>query len=156
MNQTLAIRARELALETPPRASLALAFGVACVRRVRHLIVDQRALTALDTAAAVVAGEAGDDALQAAADAAARVAQSHPGSGVIDGSGSAAVSATTGLARALNGKPVDAAGYCAYAAVYAYSSSSVTDPRAYADEHAWQLDTLNALAANDVLAVGQS
>ena len=147
MNHELLKCAQALSLEAQEQANLALEFGVACVQRVRHLIVDPQALEALDDAARFIAGRADERAMRNAAQRAAEVAQSHPGSGVIDGAGSAAVSATTGLARALNGKPLDAAGYCAYAAVYAYSSSSVTDPRAYLDEHAWQAQTLQALAA---------
>ena len=147
MNQELLKRAQALSLEAQEQTNLALEFGVACVQRVRHLIVDSQALDALDDAARFVAGTTDEHAMYRAAQSAAEVAQSHPGSGVIDGAGSAAVSATTALARALNGKPLDAAGYCAYAAVYAYSSSSVTDPRAYEDEHAWQVQTLVALAA---------
>ncbi len=148
MNQALRQLADALELEAPGQAHLALAFAVACVQRVRHLIVDERALEALDTAAGYVAGDVDASEMQAASQAAMRIAQSHPGPGLTDGSGSAAVSATTGLARALNGKPVDAAGYCAYAAVYAYSSASVTDPRAYDREYAWQVELLRTLAAD--------
>ena len=134
MNEILVARA--LAVDAPAQAGLALAFGVACVQRVRHLIVGQRALDALARPVEYVAEEADDEVLHKAAQVVADVAQSHPVSDLIDGAGSAMASATTGPTRALDGQPVDAAGYCAYAAFYAYLSSSVTDPHAYADEHA--------------------
>ena len=145
MNEELLRLARSLGLDRAEQP-LGRAFGVACAARVRHLLVDERAVAALDTAVHYVAGEATEADFRAAAASAREVAQSHPGSGMIDGSGNAAVSATTGLDRALNGSALDAAGYCAYAAVYAYSSSSVTDPRAYEQEHRWQVETLRRLS----------
>ena len=48
------------------------------------------------------------------------------------------------LARALQGRLLDAADYAAYAAVYAYAVSAVNDPEAFAPEHAWQCDALRA------------
>ncbi|MEM7408241.1 MAG: hypothetical protein AAF458_23330 [Pseudomonadota bacterium] len=142
MNSALTALARTAHLDHDHNFDLRIAFGVACMQRVRHLIVSDEALEALDVAAAYVLGEVDLDALQRAARATREIAASHPGSGMIDGSGTAAVSATTGLARALEGRALDAAGYAAYAAVYAYSGSAVTDPRAYAEEFGWQYQTL--------------
>lgn len=148
MHAELDALAREVGLDS--RRHLQIAFGLACVQRVRHLIVDEMAIGALDAGLASLSDERVDEPLLAdAARTAAAVARSHPGSGVIDGAGSAAVSATTGLAHALAGNTLEAAGYCAYAAVYASSASTVTDIAAYADEHRWQRRLLARLARAD-------
>jgi hypothetical protein len=146
MNAALAALAESLRLADPEREPLRLAFGAACAARVRHLILDPEALAALDVLDAWLAGRAERATLTAARDALAGIANCHRGSGLIDGSGNAAVSSTYAAAAAIAGRALDAAGYAAYAAVYAYGSYAVGDPSAYAGEHAWQVATLEDLA----------
>ena len=137
--------AREIGLEDAAKRDLRLAFGVACVERVEHLLIDQAVIDALAIGKQFVAGKASSQALAAAAEAAARAAQSHAGTNSFDGSGSAAVSTSHAVAAALAGRAIDAADYAAYAGVYAYSSYAVTDPSAYASISEWQLTTLRSL-----------
>lgn len=73
------------------------------------------------------------------------MARSHPGSGSIDGANNAAVSTSHGVAAALAGEALEAAGYAAYASVYSYASYAVTDISAYSSEHEWQIRKLNSL-----------
>jgi hypothetical protein len=56
------------------------------------------------------------------------------------------VSATHAVADALAGRALDAASYAAYAAVYAYSGSAVTDPSAFDQEFRWQVGELERLS----------
>lgn len=51
------------------------------------------------------------------------------------------------MAAALAGRSLQAAGYAAYASVYAYTNRAVSDPAACADEHRWQVARLRELAA---------
>ncbi|MBA2965462.1 hypothetical protein GON04_13285 [Ramlibacter sp. MAH-25] len=133
--------AADAGLERDP--ALQLAFGLACVERVRHLLEEPRALALLDALrGAVQAGAAVPPALAAEA---AAVARGHRGSPSLDGSGHSAVSATHALARALAGHALEAADYAAYAAVYAYGRYAVQDPASFEPEHAWQADCLRRL-----------
>ena len=125
---------------------LRVAFAVACVDRVRHLLIDDTVIGALDAGERFVRGEAERRELDEAARAAADAARSHAGTNSLDGSGSAAVSASHGVAAALAGRALDASGYAAYASVYSYASHAVTDKAAYGDEHGWQVGKLRELS----------
>jgi hypothetical protein len=92
------------------------------------------------------AGRVDRAALDVAAAEAATLATAHRGSVSIDGTAHAAVSATHAVARALAGRVLEAADYAAYAMVYSYSCSAVTDPSAYADEYRWQVETWQTLS----------
>jgi hypothetical protein len=146
MNEELARLARELELNAPRNEPLRLAFGLACARRVEHLLEDPRAIECLGVLRAFVDGRCGAGALAQARDVVAEVANRHRGSASIDGSAHAAVSATYAVANALAGRALDAAGYAAYASVYAYGGYAVNDPCAFQPEFDWQLGTLARLA----------
>lgn len=146
MNGQLARLARELELEAPGNEGLRLAFGLACARRVEHLLEDEKATECLGVLRAFVEGRCGADALAQAREVVAGVANRHRGSPSIDGSAHAAVSATYAVANALAGRALDAAGYAAYASVYAYGGYAVSDPSAFETEFDWQVGTLARLA----------
>jgi hypothetical protein len=145
LNAELKKLALDLKLDAPENFYLRLAFGMACIKRVEHFITSSDLLACMASGDAYVAKRCSKENLQIEATKAAALAQSHAGTGGLDGSGNAAVSASFGLARALAGAALDAAGYAAYAAVYSYASYAVTDPAAFADEHAWQVASLRAL-----------
>ena len=134
-----------IGLERDDKFALRIRFGITCIERVEHHLTDPRIVALLGIGKAYTRGECQRNALDAAAAEAAERARSHAGSGSIDGSGSAAVSTSHGLAAALRGDALQAAGYAAYAAVYAYSGSAVLDVTAYAGEHRWQSATLRRL-----------
>lgn len=146
MNPQLDALAGSLRLMDEDRSGLRLAFALACARRVRHLLEDERALRAVDALQAYVEGRLDEQALAAARQEVDAAARSHPGSKSIDGTAHAAVSATNAVARALAGKALEAASYAAYATVYAYSGSAVLDPSAFEDEFRWQVEELRRLA----------
>lgn len=78
---------------------------------------------------------------------AARLANHHQGSKSIDGCGHAAVSATYAVAKAVEGKALEAASYAAYAVVYAQGgSAAVADHESFEPEFGWQLSALASLA----------
>lgn len=145
MNQALAELAAAAELAQPSQQALRLAFGLACVERVAHLLEDPRAVAGLEVLRRYVAGAAERAALDAAAVELQAVARSHHGSPSLDGSAHAAVSATYAVANALAGRALEAAGYAAYASVYAYGGYAVSDPAAFAPEYAWQVQTLKQL-----------
>lgn len=146
MNHELSRLAADFRWDDPEHEPLRLAFGLACVSRVRHLLEDPRAMRCLAVLEDFQAGRVNRPALDAAAIEIAAIANSHRGSPSIDGSAHAAVSATYAVARALAGRALDAAGYAAYAAVYAYGGYAVTDPSAFDGEYAWQVQTFHELA----------
>lgn len=146
MNHELSRLAAEFRLADPAHEPLRLAFGLACVGRVRHLLEDPGAMRCLAVLEDFQAGKLERPALDDAAREIAAIANGHRGSPSIDGSAHAAVSATYAVANALAGRALDAAGYAAYAAVYAYGGYAVTDPSAFEGEYAWQVQTFNALA----------
>ena len=146
MNQELSRLAASLGIDAPRHESLRLAFGLACVRRVQHLVEDQRAIDGLSVLEAVAAGGSDRAALVQATQEIAAVANSHRGSHSIDGSAHAAVSATYAVANALAGRALEAASYAAYASVYAYGGYAVNDPSAFEAEHAWQVQALRELS----------
>jgi len=140
---------RKLELEREDKFKLRIAFGVACIEHVEHLLTDRNVIDCLSKGKMFVRGECGTDDLEQVARMSSRLARSHSGSNSIDGTGSAAVSTSYGVAAALAGRALEAAEYAAYASVYSYASHAVTDLSAYADEHEWQLARLQALAEID-------
>lgn len=146
MNAALDALALELGLAQD--RALGLAFGHACVQRVRHLLEEAEVLRCLDELGEVVAGRAGEARRAAACAEAARLANHHPGSKSIDGCGHAAVSASYAVAKALDGKALQAASYAAYATVYAQGgAAAVAERESFAPEFAWQCQCLATLAA---------
>ncbi|MCC2634958.1 MAG: hypothetical protein K0S48_2844 [Ramlibacter sp.] len=146
MNDALARVAAETGLLDPARQRLRLAFALACVRRVEHLLEDERAKEGLAVLQAWVEGRADDVALQAAATRMQAVANGHRGSNSIDGSAHAAVSATYAVANAMAGRALEAASYAAYASVYAYGGYAVNDRASFEPEFAWQVQELGRLS----------
>ncbi|MBT2323155.1 hypothetical protein J7E62_12455 [Variovorax paradoxus] len=146
MNPELSRLAAELGIDAPQHEPLRLALGLACVRRVEHLLEDPRAIDGISALAAFVEGRSDRAALARAAREVAAVAGSHRGSNSIDGSAHAAVSATYAVATALAGRALEAAAYAAYASVYAYGGYAVNDPSAFEAEHTWQVQALRELA----------
>jgi hypothetical protein len=145
MNEELERLAREISLGDECHEALRLAFGLACVERVRHLLEDAQAVECLDILRAHVSGNASRGELAQARERIERVANSHRGSQSIDGTSHAAVSATYAVANALAGKALQAASYAAYATVYAYGGYAVRDPSAFEPEFAWQVAKLHEL-----------
>ena len=147
MNEELNALAAAVRLMDEDRSQLRLAFGLSCARRVLHLLEDDRAVAAVRELEAFVDGRSDEPTFLAARRNVEAAARSHPGSRSIDGAAHAAVSATNAVANALAGRALDAASYGAYAAVYAYSGSAVTDPSAFEGEFRWQVEELERLAA---------
>lgn len=137
--------AQKARLDSHDQSRLRIAFGVACIEHVEHLLVDSSIIESLAAGKAFIAGECDEDDLDAAADSASKAARSHPGTSSLDGAGSAAVSTSLGVAAALAGRALAAAEYAAYASVYAYASHAVTDLSAYKDIHAWQINKFREL-----------
>ena len=147
MNDALDQLAASIGLAAPANEGLRLAFGHACVARVQHLLEEPEVERCLSVLAQFVDGKAGRDTLDTARAAAVRLANSHRGSASIDGCGHAAVSASYAVANALQGKPLDAASYAAYATVYARGgSAAVADRASFEPEFSWQCATLRSLA----------
>ena len=146
MNAELDRVASSLNLAAPESRELALSFGLACAKRVEHLLEEAEVLACLNVLEQYVSGAANSESLFKASEAAALLANRHCGSKSIDGCGHAAVSASYGVSKALSGKAVEAAQYCAYAAVYAAGGyAAVAEREAFAPEFAWQLQRLQAL-----------
>lgn len=148
MNEELNALAAAVRLMDEDRSDLRLAFGLACARRVLHLLEDERAVAAVRVLGDFVEGRCDEPIFLAARRDVEAAARSHPGSRSLDGAAHAAVSATNAVANALAGRALDAASYGAYAAVYAYSGSAVTDPSAFEGEFRWQVEELARLAAD--------
>ena len=146
MNQELERLAADIGLGDPAHEPLRLAFGLACVSRVEHLLEEPQANECLAVLRAYVAGQADRPALTAASEEIAAIAGSHRGSGSIDGSAHAAVSATYAVANALAGKALEAASYAAYATVYSYGGYAISDRSAFEGEFGWQVETLREFA----------
>jgi hypothetical protein len=155
MNDALDRLADELALADAGNERLRLEFGYACALRIRHLLEEPEADECLRGLGAYLAGPADRDRLNRLAGDAARLASRHPGSKSIDGCGHAAVSATCAVARAIEGKALEAASYAAYAAVYAQGGyAAVADRESFEPEHRWQLGALAGLAGNGAASEG--
>jgi len=138
----LAAKAR---LDSDDHFDLRVRFGVACIERVEHVLTDNDVVKTLLIGKDYVSGECGVTDLKKAAIRASELASSHAGSGSIDGAGSGAVSTSRGVAAALAGRALQAAGYAAYVSVYTYASYAVTDQSAFESEFAWQISKLNSL-----------
>lgn len=141
MNLELAV----LITAAPAEDAVHLRFALACARRVQHLLENPEVMQQIEVLQSCVDGRCDKAALGRAAASAADLATRHRGSPSIDGTAHAAVSATHCVARAVAGDAEGAADYAAYAMVYSYSCHAVTDPSAYAGEHAWQIDTWRSL-----------
>lgn len=152
MNPALSQLAAECGLADDAQTRLRLAFGLACVQRVRHLLEDPEAIAGVDTLAAFIEGTVDATSLAHTAVRLKEVASHHRGSQSIDGSAHAAVSATYAVANALAGRALDAAGYAAYATVYAYGGYAVQDPSAFEPEQRWQVQALQQLLADALRA----
>ena len=127
---------------------LRLAFGHACVERVRHFLEDPEAIKCLDVLVKYLSDEVDRDALSSAATLAVSLANHHQGSRSLDGVGHAAVSASYAVANALAGRATQAADYAAYAVVYGGGGyGAVSDPESFVPEKSWQLAKLYELAA---------
>ena len=147
MNQALETLASSMGLAHPANERLRLAFGHACVLRVRQLLEEPAVIACMDVLGDYLQGTAERSALEAAQVEALRLANQHAGSKSIDGCGHAAVSATYAVANAVNGKALAAASYAAYATVYAGGGyAAVSEREAFEPEFAWQVRTLTALA----------
>ncbi|MBC5768542.1 hypothetical protein [Ramlibacter albus] len=147
MNASLETLLRDAGVLAPSQWRQQARIGLALVERVRHLLEDEQVIALLGEAQGWLQGDANREDLQALAGRAAALARSHPGSKNIDGAAHAAVSATHALAAALKPDVMDAANYAAYAAVYAYAASAVTQPEAFTTEHATQVATAARLLA---------
>lgn len=137
--------ASEIELDRDEMFTLRVRFAIACIERVEHLLTDRDVRDTLAVGKSYAADQCSDQNLQSAATRAAELARSHPGSNSIDGTGSAAVTTSFGVAAALAGNALQAAGYAAYASVYSYASHAVTDVSAYKPEHDWQTNKLREL-----------
>ncbi|MBI5275682.1 MAG: hypothetical protein HY854_04415 [Burkholderiales bacterium] len=147
MNRALDDLARELSLAAPEHQKLRYAFAHDCVSRVRHLLENPDVDDCLQVLGDWLAGMADAEQLASHAALAAQLANQHPGSKSIDGAGHAAVSAAYAVAKALEGKALDAASYAAYATVYAQGGyAAVGDPTSFEREHQWQVEALRRLA----------
>jgi hypothetical protein len=147
MNQALERLAAQVGLLDAGNERMRLAFALACAGRVRHLLEEPRAAACLSGLDQYLQGNADRQALEAARQESAQLANQHRGSRSIDGSDHAAVSATYAVANALAGKPIEAASYAAYATVYSYGGYAVTDPGSFQPEFEWQVAALQSLAA---------
>lgn len=132
-------------LEPPDAAneSARLAFGLACIERIEHLLEDPAALSLMASFRQAVQAGAGTLQLTALAEQAEVLANRHQGSRSLDGVGHAAVSATYATAKAIGGRARQAAEYAAYAAVYGQGGYAATsDPASFAPEYEWQATVL--------------
>ena len=148
MNTELDRLAATLGLAAPESRELALTFGLACAKRIEHLLEEPEALECLKVLENYVAGSASTESLIHASETASHLANRHRGSKSIDGCGHAAVSASYGVAKAVSGKAVEAAQYCAYAAVYAAGGyAAVAEREAFDSEFSCQLELLRSLVS---------
>jgi len=139
--------AQQLELDCDSNFKLRIEFGVACAEHVEHLLTDQSIIDLLAVGKGFVHNRVSEENLKQAAQQAMKLARTHPGSGSIDGAGSAAVSSSFGVAAALAGNALVAAEYTAYASVYAYAGFAVSDLSAYTEVHDWQYNKLIELSA---------
>ncbi len=147
MNAALENLAAEIKLTNPENEGMRLAFGHACVVRIRHLLEEAEVIECVELLGRYLRGEIDRGAFENAQRDAERLANQHRGSKSIDGCGHAAVSASYAVANALNGKALQAASYAAYATVYADGGSfAVAQREAFEPEFSWQVNALRALA----------
>lgn len=148
MNVNLEKLASEIGLSEPGHERVRLDFAYACVTRIRHLLEEPQVIECLRRFGQYLDGTLDDASFAHLQGEAERLANQHQGSKSIDGCGHAAVSASYAVAKAINGKALQAASYAAYAAVYADSGyGAVADSEAFEPEFAWQTDTLRVIAA---------
>lgn len=126
---------------------LAWRFGLACVEEVADNLESDEVIAVLERFRLCVANNAADSQpeLQELSSLMAKLSASHPGSKSLDGTRHAAVSATYALAKAVNGRAVEAAAYAAYSQIYAYGGYAVTDPECFSQVHRIQLKILLSL-----------
>lgn len=136
----------EIDLDNEDNFELRIKFGIACIQRVKGLLTDDKIIEDLAIGEKYIQNECSRSELDNAAASATEIAQSHAGSGSLDGSGNAAVSVSRGVAAALYGRALEASAYATYASVYSYSASTVTDLSAYAPEQKWQIAKLSELS----------
>ena len=137
-----------LALKTAGNdPTLAWRFGLACVEDVADNLESEEVMAVLERFRLCVAQGAADSQseLQGLSALMAALASGHPGSKSLDGTRHAAVSASYALAKAVSGRPLEAAAYAAYSRVYAYGGYAVTDPECFSEVHRSQLDHLLSL-----------
>jgi hypothetical protein len=147
VNHALDQLAIQVGLAEAGHERLRLEFGYACVTRVMHLLEDPEVEQCLLRLGAYLNGTGDREYLKGVAAEAARLANHHQGSKSIDGCGHAAVSATYAVAKAVEGKALEAASYAAYAVVYAQGGfAAVADRESFAPEFEWQVLSLAALA----------
>ncbi len=155
MNQALERLATKVSLSDPIHERLRLEFAYACALRVKHFIEEPMVADCLFGLGQFLSGAVGRAHLEALAAQAARLANRHPGSKSIDGTGHAAVSATYAVANALAGKALQAAEYAAYAMVYGQGGyGAVADRESFEPEFQWQVEHLSSLAGTDGGTVG--
>jgi hypothetical protein len=155
MNHTLDRLADEIGLAGADRERLRFEFAYACVMRVRHLLEEPEVEQCLLQLGAYLNGAGDREHLKDVAAKAARLANHHQGSKSIDGCGHAAVSATYAVARAVEGKALDAASYAAYALVYAQGgSAAVAHRESFETEFGWQVQLLVSLANQSASVAG--
>lgn len=126
-------------LDSEENFNLRLRFGLACIDRVQELLIDHDVIESLAVGHRFIDGQCSRKTLDEAASRARLAASRHVGSGSLDGSGSAAVSTSRGVAAALAGRALEASEYAVYAKVYAYASHAVTDLSTYEPEQNWQI-----------------
>lgn len=155
MNQKLEKLAADIGLNQPANERPRLAFAFSCVSRVRHLLEEPEVNACLAVLKDFLDGTASREALNMAKAEVARLANGHRGSKSIDGCGHAAVSATYAVAKALEGKAIEAASYAAYATVYAQGGyAAAADRESFEPEFQWQFALLESLA--EKLSAGDS
>ena len=148
MNQALQQLARVVRLDEPDNERMRLAFGYACASRVTHLLEEPAVAECLSSLGKFLDGSIDRAGLDEVAERASSLASQHQGSKSIDGCGHAAVSASYAVAKALAGKPLQAAEYAAYAAVYGQGGyGAVADRESFEPEFQWQVSRLASLAA---------
>ena len=154
MNFALERLAKELAISDQANERMRFEFGYSCAQRVQHLLEQPEVEQCLLGLGEFLAGAIDREHLSALAIEAARLANHHHGSKSIDGCGHAAVSATYAVAKAVEGKALEAASYAAYATVYAQGgSAAVAERESFEPEFEWQLRSLAALASKTAARV---
>jgi hypothetical protein len=147
MNQALEQLAREVRLDDPGNERMRLEFGYACAARVTHLLEEPAVAECLRALGQFLDGSIDRARLDAMAQRATSLASQHQGSKSIDGCGHAAVSGSYAVAKALAGKPLQAADYAAYAVVYGQGGyGAVADRESFEPEFQWQVSCLASLA----------
>ena len=109
MNTALEELASKIALDDPSRERLRLQFGFSCVSRIEQLLEEPDVVECLAVFRRYLGGKVERSAFEQAQATANRLANQHRDSKSIDGCGHAAVSASYAVAKAINGKALQAA-----------------------------------------------